>query len=963
MPQPSRANRLSPSDIAPGAHILVRDAAWRVRQVDRTSSGGLIIEAVGLSEIVADKEAIFLEEYEPSIEVLDPAGVALVPDDSRQFRRSLLYLESQLRQIPPTDARLYVGHEAAMDPLPYQLEPAHQALQRPRQRMLIADAVGLGKTLEAGVLLSELIARGKAKRILVVAIKSMLTQFQKEMWSRFTIPLVRLDSVGLQRIRQRIPTNQNPFHFYDKAIVSVDTLKQNNEYRTYLENARWDVIVIDEAHNVARRGKNTSLRARLAELLSQRSDTLIMLSATPHDGKARSFASLMNMLDPTAIADPDDYRPDDIDGLFIRRFKKDIADQVAASFPDRQILRAPCQATAVEERAFDAFADLEFRTLNQGRGGHMLFKTALEKALFSSPAACIATLDERVKRLERRLAADDLPAARAADVAHDIAALRDFRPRLEAIGPDHWAKYQALLALFEDGPFRFTGWGRDDRLVIFTERIATMRWLAERLAADVEHLSPDKVAVLHGQMPDVDQQRVVEEFGQAHADLRLLVASDVASEGINLHYECHRMVHFDIPWSLLTFQQRNGRVDRYGQPEIPYIAYMLTRSTNARVAGDARILELLIDKDEQAAANIGDPSALMGVYDVDAQERMTASAIESGGGAEAFAAELEHGDLMAEMLAAARAAAAGDAPARPRTASLPSLFASDYAYLEAALDAMRAQHAVDFEADPARRRIALRLGERVDSLVRRLDRLPDEVTPADGRLVLTADPAAMQRAIDDARGQDSAWPQVHYLWRLSPVVAWANDRLAASFGRHAAPVLQLTDGLAPDERVFLVSGLIPNRRSQPLVHRWFGVVFRRGALDRVEPFAETRRRLGLGARDLPNRQAPLDLDALATLRAPAVAAARARMSELRRAFEDDINPQLNRELQRLEALKTRQLDHQEGLLAARKITPEELDRQRRRIDAIFDHYFDWIEDTMTSEDTPFIQIMAALAPY
>ena len=149
----------------------------------------------------------------------------------------------------------------------------------------------------------------------------MLTQFQKEFWNRFTIPLTRLDSIGIQRVRSRIPTSHNPFHYYDKAIISIDTLKQDAEYRTYLEQAYWDIIVIDEAHNVADRGAGgtktgashgrTSLRSRLARLLARRSDTLVMLSATPHDGRARSFASLVNMLDATAIADPDIYSKED----------------------------------------------------------------------------------------------------------------------------------------------------------------------------------------------------------------------------------------------------------------------------------------------------------------------------------------------------------------------------------------------------------------------------------------------------------------------------------------------------------------------------------------------------------------------------------------------------------------------------------------------------------------------------
>lgn len=248
-----------------------------------------------------------------------------------------MYIESQWRQKIPTDTALHIGHRAAMDLIDFQLEPAQIALRRPRQRILIADAVGLGKTLEAGILMSELIARGKGKRILVVTVKSMMTQFQKEMWNRFTIPLVRLDSKKIQKIRAQLPTNYNPFFYYDKTIISIDTLKRDVEYRTHLENAWWDIIVIDEAHNVAARGSRQAQRSRLAQLLAERSDTLIMLSATPHDGRSESFASLMNMLDPTAIANPHDYGKEDIKGLCIRRFKKDVRAQIQAEFKERRI--------------------------------------------------------------------------------------------------------------------------------------------------------------------------------------------------------------------------------------------------------------------------------------------------------------------------------------------------------------------------------------------------------------------------------------------------------------------------------------------------------------------------------------------------------------------------------------------------------------------------------------------------
>ena len=321
------------AEFAPGMRVLIRDEEWMIRKCDPNSYNTYTLQCVGVSPLVRDKTAYFLSDLE-KITVIDPAKTTLVPDDSARFTRSRLFLESLWRQKIPTDAKLHIGHHAVMDVMPYQLEPAAMSLSRPRQRILMADGVGLGKTLEAGILISELIARGKGRRILVVTVKSMMAQFQKEMWERFSIPLISLDSAKIQRIRRDLPSNHNPFHYYDKTIVSIDTIKRDSEYRVHLENSRWDIIVIDEAHNVAKRGKSSSQRARLADLLSNRSDTLIMLSATPHDGSARSFASLMNMLDPTAIPDPDNYTEqdikdngDDIKGLFVRRFKKDIQDQ------------------------------------------------------------------------------------------------------------------------------------------------------------------------------------------------------------------------------------------------------------------------------------------------------------------------------------------------------------------------------------------------------------------------------------------------------------------------------------------------------------------------------------------------------------------------------------------------------------------------------------------------------------
>lgn len=939
--------------IAPGAHLLVRDAVWRVVQINHASNGKAAWHVLGVSEIVRDQEAIFLEEYEPTCRVLDPRETALVLDHSSGHRASLLYMESLLRDVPPTSPELHIGHRGAMDVLEYQLEPARKALQKPRQRILIADAVGLGKTLEAGILLSELIRRGRGRRILVATVKSMLTQFQKELWCRFAIPLVRLDSVGLQKIRERIPTHHNPFYHYDKTIISIDTLKQNNAFRTHVEGAWWDIIVIDEAHNVAARGGGRSQRARIAEILAERSDALILLSATPHDGKARSFASLMNMLDPTAITNPDEYTPKEIEGLFIRRFKKDIQSQVGKAFPTRIIAEAHAIASPAEEVAFKALTALDFSRIDQQNHAGMLFKTTLEKALFSSPAACLQTLKARIKRLEER---DD-----HSEFASDVAQLRPLETALLAIDETSFSKYQKLLHTLRDAEhgLNWSPRNREDRLVIFSERIETLTFLKKHLTRDLK-LKEDQVAVLTGELPDTEQQALVENFGKSASPLRLLLASDVASEGLNLHYLCHKLIHFDVPWSLMVFQQRNGRIDRYGQERTPTILYLLTDAQTNAIRGDIRILELLIQRDEQATKNIGDPSALMGVYDIDAEERMVARAIEQGLSIEAFDAQLGGGttiDPLEIILGLASAPASAATQSAPEPKDPLTLFKDDFAYLDSALEHLAETQGIERTVRRSEKVLELMMPR---DLRRRFDRLPDEVLPADGKVVLTPDRKVMQQAMADARLEETAWPQLQYLWPLNPVVQWVNDKVRALFGRHTAPVMTLLEGLDASEAAVVVSGLIPNRRSQPLVHRWFVARFREGALTGLEDFGEFARQLKLGSRPLHNRQVSANLTTLRALIPPAVEATRKAMVERRTHFETHINAQLNHELSRLEALKVRQLKWLADQYADKPAHAHLYQQEMRRVNRTFDRYLEWVQDSMTTEPAPFLQVIAVL---
>ena len=956
----------------------MRDAEWVVRRVDMTSGGNHQLACTGVSEIVRDRQAVFLSELE-RIEVLEPENTRLVADRSPAFADSLLYMESRLRQVVANDEHIHVGHGAAMDLVPYQLEPARQALAQPRQRILVADAVGLGKTLEAGILVSELIARGRGRRILVLAVKSMLAQFQKEFWNRFTIGLTRLDSAGIQRVRRNIPGNHNPFHYYDKTIISIDTLKQDAEYRTYLENAYWDIIVIDEAHNVADRGttSTTSLRSRLAKLLSRRSDTLIMLSATPHDGRARSFASLMNMLDATAIADPDDYEAEDFrdKGLVIRRFKKDIQHEVEGAFQDRRTYSREFSASEPEEAAYKALLAVEpsageregLAPRKKSVAGERprssardLFAVTLEKALFSSPAACAVTIDQRLRRRERELANDA-----NAQIAAEVRTLQALREKLRAIGPADFAKYQGLLTALRSGadadePLRWQPTNAEDRLAIFTERIETLNWLADNLRRDLQ-LHGNQVEILHGGMSDLEQQRVVEDFGNAAKPVRLLLCSDVASEGINLHYHCHRLIHFDMPWSLMVFAQRNGRVDRYGQERTPQIVYLTTRSNNAVIRGDVRVLEVLKAKDEQAYRNIGDPSAFMNVHDIEEEEKVTTRSIAAGTNAKAFDDALtptkNEGDSLLALFTS------GDAPVSHVIEPAPplSLYADDLAYCEAALHRLRDKNAdLRFEIDATAKTLTL---DAPEDLRHRFAQQPSEAAPEHWRFVLTTARDRMAGAIAESRRDERAWPREHYLWRLHPLVEWLNDRTAAAFGRHEAPVLAGVPGLAPTETAFVFAGLVPNRRGHPLLHEWIAVC-REPTGFAAQPFDTLRRRIGLGDRHMPNRQEPVDVAALERLLPEAVQAANAWFAKRRNEFEDAINDKLNGAVAALDGLKNRRL-RQLDLRLDRSALAEPLKAARRKsaeseIDGIFGDYLQWIEDVMTTEERPWVSVVCVL---
>ena len=961
------------SSLAPGARVVVRDEEWMVRRTEKATPGGRAVHVVGLSELVRGKDAIFLTELD-RISELAPEATELVTDASPQYRRTRLYLEALLRRTPPPagDDRIYLGHKGALNNAPYQLHPAAKALRQPRPRLLIADGVGLGKTIEVGILLTELIERGRGGRILVVALKSILAQFQKELWARFTIPLVRLDSIGIQRVQSKIPTSMNPFHYYNRVIISIDTLKKDAKYRRYLEQCHWDAIVVDECQNVADKSgsqhgsRSTSQRAHLARLLAHTTDALILTSATPHDGKKESFASVIQLLEPTAIADRSDYGMDDIADYYVRRFKKDIAHEVGDAFQERIPDPQHIEASAAENAVFASLQSIEFRTVATQRNSRgILFRTLLLKSFLSSPAALCSTIDERLATLEKADADRLDPDA----VASDRHALQQLRKLADAVPPESFRKYQHLLAYL-----RKLGFGKkndDTRVVVFSERIDTLEFLRDHLSQDLR-LREEQLAMFSGQLDDQSQATIVDAFGSEDSPLRLLLASDAAAEGLNLHYYCHRLVHFDLPWSLITLEQRNGRIDRYGQPHQPVLTYLLTRPADPALRGDLRILDLLIEKEQEAHQTLGDVRWLLKLHDAEREEEHIAKGIEAGTKAEALLQPAAAEDDFLSILLGGKA---GDTA---QTASDPTLYPDDLTYCSDAMDLLssdRKQGSPDraLQVEHHDHAQGFTLHPPAD-LKHRLAYLPPELLQqtqgSHPVLKLTADRKRVMAALEEARRKQGAWPEWQLLWEQHPVCEWLDDTLVATFDRHEAPVLQMQRGIGRDETVFLVQGQLTNERGQPLVVEWFGVSCQGDAPRGIRPLGQLIADTGLDRPQAnPGRAlATAARDHLRAMLPAAIDHARRHMDAVRQQRAIDLAPRLRENLgrlgawhkRRIEQINGERVEHERQGRTLPAPTRRRLEQEKQYVQRIKNERHEWLTQGVTTNPNAYLRIAAVL---
>ncbi|MFJ8145198.1 DEAD/DEAH box helicase [Streptomyces sp. NPDC096048] len=840
----------------------VRDEEWLVRNVTRTAHDGDRIEAVGVSEFVRDQEAVFFTALD-DVQLMDPRRTTLIPDDSPTFRRSRLFLEAVLRKtpLPQSERGLALADSFLLDSLPYQHRPAQLALsgKNLRPRMLIADVVGLGKTLEIGLTLAELIRRGRGERILVVTPQHVLEQFQHELWTRFAIPLIRLDSVGIERIQREIPAGRNPFTYFKRVIVSIDTLKNTDQYKHHLERIRWDAVVIDESHNLINRG---SLRNQLARLLAPQTDALILASATPHNGDARSFAELISLLDPAAIRDPGRYAAKDIEHLFIRRTKvsPEVREQMKGQWADRgPSTSVYCAATPAEEAVFEELARVWLP--EDGRPSvseSRLFPYTLLKSFLSSHAALATTVDNRTRTVKDKEGA----AAEA-----ELAALQRLRDLTFGMSEADSAKFRALVEqLREIG----VGPRSDTRVVVFSERVQTLEWLREAVPAALGFKGKalrEAARVMHGGLSDEQQMQCVEDFGLADTPVRVLFTGDVASEGVNLHRQCHQLVHYDVPWSLIRIEQRNGRIDRYGQSRPPEFRALLLTSETDGAKDDRTVAERLLEREDEAHRSLGTAEAVSGLYRADAEEKslvqdlLRGRTVDESLDATKEAAEDEDagGDFLADFFGAVGddpQDADGDAP--PAPADVPRLFSGTREFLDEALREVfpDPQRQLELDRDPESGLVSFRPPS---DLLHRLKALPPDYRREQRlheRLLVTMNRKLADLSLVRAReSSTSSWPEISLLTDLHPVVEWLTDKVLVRLGRQEAPVVT-ADVDAP---TYLIQGIYSNALGRPTVVKWMAV--RSGEV--TDDMVGVLRRAGVG----PTMANPLhhhDLDALST---------------------------------------------------------------------------------------------------
>lgn len=609
----------------PGQLVEVRRRQWVVTDISRSALPGLASKnpqhLVSLTSIDDDALGETLDavwEIEPGARILETAGLPSVDgfDPPEQISAFL----DAVRWGAATSADhmlLQSPFRSGIEIQDHQLDPLVRAIGMSRTSLLIADDVGLGKTIEAGLVVQELLIRHRARSVLIVCPASLQVKWKNEMWEKFGLDFRIVNTEYVKQLRRERGLHANPWTSFPRLVTSMDWMKSGEGLRLIKDvlpphisyPRKFDILIVDEAHNVAPSGAShyalPSQRTRLIRRIAPHFQHRMFLTATPHNGYQESFTALLELLDDQRFARSVEPDPAQLQRVMVRRLKTDLVDKDGNRiYPEREILALPVEYTDEEREAHRLLNEYTMSRSESVKGtpsamGTDFIHKLLKKRLFSSPMAFATTLakhrntlakgrkkktdgmEERILRKAIAKCAEDYADDSALEQAEAEAVATATEMALPLTADQEsliqrlasWAegaknradsKAEAVLALL-DQRLKTDGELNGKRIILFTEYRATHDWLLQIM---VSHgWGGDTLMKLHGGT-DPDEREQIKAAFQADpsvAPVRILLATDAASEGIDLQNHCNYLLHVEIPWNPNVMEQRNGRVDRHGQ--------------------------------------------------------------------------------------------------------------------------------------------------------------------------------------------------------------------------------------------------------------------------------------------------------------------------------------------------------------------------------------------------------------
>ena len=671
--RPKSVRAASPTLPEPGQVVEVRGSTWAVANVHAQglprspadeSSAQLshVVDLQSLDEDRLGEQLSVVWELEVGHTVSPPQGLPdVIYAEAFDDPRTLAGFVDAMRWGAVTSAdpnRYQAPFWSGVNVEAYQLEPLRRALGAPRTNLLLADDVGLGKTIEAGLVIQELFLRHRARTAVIVCPPSLALKWQDEMREKFGLDFTIVNSDLMAQVRRTHGLHANPFQLFPRVIVSMAWLPQVRAQRllrdVYAQATNpktgkrfaFDILVVDEAHHVAPssppaaggRGYAVDTQRTLAvRQLADKCEHRLFLSATPHNGHPESFTALMEMIDPRRFSRGALLDSKALKDVTVRRLKTDLSGK---GFKKRTVSALGFTPSDDEQESFSRLDDIVTRSAKQNgtKPTGDIVTMLLKKRFLSSPFAFGMTLSHYLSsKAGRGLSEDDYDDVFGEGQADEEEGLweQDEAERLrESKGSDplvaaepgqleslmEWGlSYESRadsrldrLIDFLDAVCRPDNTWSNERVVIFTEYAHTVDWLTRvlRQRGYVE----ERLAVIQGSTKPEDREYIRSQFtaDPSKEPVRVLLATDAAGEGIDLQTHCHRLVNFDIPFNPSRLEQRIGRIDRYGQTEEPQVFHFVPRVGASTYAADVDFMSRIARKIAQVEYDLGSANQVVG---------------------------------------------------------------------------------------------------------------------------------------------------------------------------------------------------------------------------------------------------------------------------------------------------------------------------------------------------------------